>query len=110
MKRKFFLPAVVTLSAIAIGTAFAAKTTDNDALAIANAKIPLAQAVTTAEQHVNGKAAKAEYEQSKTGWAYEVEVVSGAKVFDVVVDGQNGAIIASTEDQNDRDDDHDEKD
>ena len=33
-----------------------------------------------AEQHANGKASRAEYENSKQGWVYDVEVVSGAKV------------------------------
>ena len=83
---------------------------ENDAMAIANAKIPLAQAVTTAEQHVNGKAARAEYENSKQGWVYDVEVVSGTKVFDIKIDAVKGTVISSAEDKADRDDDHDEQD
>ncbi|WHZ11721.1 MAG: Integral membrane protein [Burkholderiaceae bacterium] len=83
--------------------------TENDALAIANAKVPMAQAITAAEQHVNGKASKAEYEQTRQGWAYDVEVVSGAKVFDVRVDADKGTVISSTEDKADRDD-HDKTD
>jgi hypothetical protein len=42
------------------------------------AKISLTQAVTVAEQHANGKA-RAEYENSKQGWVYDVEVVSGPR-------------------------------
>lgn len=83
---------------------------ENDAQSITNAKIPLVQAVTTAEQHANGKAARAEYEHSKHGWVYDVEVVSGTKVFDVKVDAVKGLIISSAEDKADRDDDHDEND
>jgi uncharacterized membrane protein YkoI len=105
------------LSLLAIGIAAAstvaygaAGTTENDAMAITKAKISLTQAVTTAEQHANGKAARAEYENSKHGWVYDVEVVSGAKVFDVKVDGDKGTVISSAEDKADRDDDHDEKD
>ena len=96
----------------AVGTvAYAAQAgTENDAMAIAKAKITLAQAVTTAEQHANGKAARAEYENSKQGWVYDVEVVSGAKVFDVKVNADKGMVISSTEDKMDRGDDHDEKD
>lgn len=91
--------------------AFAAQgSMENDAMAITKAKISLAQAVTTAEQHVNGKAARAEYENSKQGWVYDVEVVSGAKVFDVKVDADKGTVISSAEDTSDRDDDHDKKD
>lgn len=95
----------LSLLALAIATgaaAYAAKDgTENDALAAAGAKITLAQAVATAEQHANGKASKAEYEHSKQGPLYEVEVVSGAKVFDVKVDADKGTVISSTEDRHD---------
>ncbi|MFZ3222617.1 MAG: PepSY domain-containing protein [Rugosibacter sp.] len=99
-------------TAIASGTvAYAAQGgMENDAMAITKAKIPLAQAVTAAEQHANGKAARAEYERSKHGWVYDVEVVSGVKVFDVKVDADKGTVISSAEDKADRDDDHDKND
>jgi len=90
--------------------AYAGKNMENDALAIVNAKIPLAQAVTTAEQHVNGKASRGEYEQSKQGWVYDVEVVSGAKVFDVKFDADKGTVISSVEDKAAHDDDLDKRD
>lgn len=80
---------------------------ENDAMAIGKAKISLVQAVTTAEQHASGKAAKAEYENSKHGWVYDVEVVSGAKVFDVKVDADKGTVISSAQDKADHDDDND---
>jgi uncharacterized membrane protein YkoI len=82
---------------------------ENDALAISNAKIPLTQAVSAAEQHVGGKAARAEYENTRQGWAYDVEVIKGSQVFDVRVDADKGTVISSTEDKADRDD-HDERD
>jgi uncharacterized membrane protein YkoI len=103
--------AALALGLITLGTAaFSAQTMENDAAGIANAKITMIQAVTAAEQHANGKAARAEYEQAKAGWVYDVEVVSGAKVFDVKVDADKGTIISSVEDKADRDDDHDQKD
>jgi uncharacterized membrane protein YkoI len=83
---------------------------ENDAIAVTKARTPLAQAVTTAEQHVNGKAARAEYENSKHGWVYDVEVVSGTKVFDVKVDADKGTIISSAEDKADHDGDNDKED
>lgn len=83
---------------------------ENDAMAIAKAKIPLIQAVSVAELYVNGKAIRAEYENSKQGWVYDLEVVSGAKVFDVRIDADKGTVISSAEDSADRDDDHDKKD
>ena len=103
---------VLAIAIAAAGTAaYAAQGgMENDALAIAKARIPLAQAVATAEQHANGKAARAEYENSKHGWIYDVEVVSGAKVFDVKVDADKGTVISSAEDKSERDDDHDEQD
>lgn len=65
-----------------------------------------------AEQHANGKASKAEYERTnKRGqWVYDVEVVAGAKVFDTKVDPTSGAVLSSTQDKVDNDDEHDEKD
>jgi uncharacterized membrane protein YkoI len=83
---------------------------ENDALAVAKARIPLAKAVSIAEQHTNGKAARAEYEHSKQGWVYDVEVVAGAKVYDVRVDADKGTVISSVEDKTDHDDDHDKQD
>lgn len=83
---------------------------ENDATALLKAKIPLVQAVTVAEQHANGKASHAEYEYTKQGWVYDVEVVSGSKVFDVRVDADQGIVISSAEDHADRDDHHDKRD
>ncbi|MBG6075285.1 PepSY domain-containing protein [Polaromonas sp. CG_9.11] len=107
--RKFSLLAVALAAAGSVAYA-ATGGMENDAIAIAHAKIGLVQAVTVAEQHANGKAARAEYENSKQGWVYDVEVVSGAKVFDVKVDADKGTVISSAEDKADRDDDHDPKD
>lgn len=110
MSRYSKLP-VLVLALGAVGTTAYATAMENDAMAIAKARISLTQAVTTAEQHVNGKAAKAEFERSKQhGWVYDVEVVSGARVFDVKVDPDKGAVIASAEDKADNDDGHDEQD
>ena len=104
----------ITLVAFALASvgamAYAAKNMENDAMAIAKAKIPMTQAITVAEQHASGKAARAEYEQTKTGWAYDVEVVSGAKVFDVKIDAEKGTVISSVEDKADHDDDNDKQD
>jgi uncharacterized membrane protein YkoI len=83
---------------------------ENDAMAINEAKIPLTRAIAVAEQHVNGKASRAQYEDSKQGWIYDVEVVSGVNVFDVKVNANKGTIISSAEDKADHDDGHDEQD
>jgi uncharacterized membrane protein YkoI len=97
--------------AAAVGTACAdnAKGSSNDAAAIASARTSLVAAVTTAEQHVQGKAVRAEYEQQKGGqWVYEIEVVAASGVFDVKIDADKGAVIASTADKVDADNDKDD--
>ena len=105
MKRKTLLAALASaLAAAAAAAAFAAETAPNDAQAIERATVTLPQAVAAAEQHVGGKAARAEFEHSKSfGWIYDVEVVAGAKVFDVKVDAKMGQVLASTLDEVDRD-------
>ncbi|WP_313951389.1 PepSY domain-containing protein [Accumulibacter sp.] len=96
------------------GAAYAARSTENDALAINRAKIPIAQAISIAEKQHTGRASQAEFEHTKQGAIYEIEVVAGAKVFDVKVDADKGTILSSAEDNVDRhegrDEDHVEKD
>ena len=83
----------------------------NDAAPVTGAKVTLDAAIKAAEAHVRGKAAKAEYERQKGGqYVYDVEVVAGAKVFDVKVDADKGTVIASNEDKADADDGGDEAD
>ncbi len=110
MKRKTHLIVLAALSAATIGTAYGAKVMENDALAIESAKIGLTQAVTAAEQHVGGKASRAEYEKHNGQWVFDVEVVNGKKVMDVKVDPASGKVIAATNDKADHDDGHDQAD
>jgi uncharacterized membrane protein YkoI len=110
MKRKFYLATFAALSATALSGAYAAKSSENDALAVATAKIGLAQAVTAAEQHVGGKAARAEYEKHKGQWVFDVEVVKGKAVMDVAVDATTGNVISADEDKEDHDDQRDKAD
>ncbi len=111
MKRKlFYLVALVVLSASATGSAFAADVMENDALAIQTAKVGLSQAVITAEQHVAGRASRAEFERHNGQWVFDVEVVSGTKVMDVKVDPESGKVLTATEDKVDHDDKHDKED
>jgi uncharacterized membrane protein YkoI len=108
MKRKLYSTLLAGLVAIAVGGAYAAQSAkENDALAIASAKIDLTQAIAAAEQHIGGKAARAEYERSKGQWVFDIEVVKGTTVMDVKVDAANGKILAATEDKTDHDDDKD---
>lgn len=61
---------------------------ENDAMSIVHTSVTLAQAVTAAEQHVQGK-----------GW-----VVGDGKAYDVRVDANRGTVLAATVDSADRDD------
>lgn len=109
---KVFVPAVLLTTASVVGAlAYAAKNeAENDALEVAKAKVSLSQAVTLAEQHLNGKASRAEYERTKQGPAYEIEIVSGDKVFDVRVDAEQGSILSSAPDTGDRGKDREDRD
>jgi uncharacterized membrane protein YkoI len=114
MKRRILVPAVVaaaSVSAFALSGVYAvANSSENDALAILTAKIDLTKAVATAEQHVGGKASKAEYERHKGQWVYEIEVVKDKKVMDVKVDATSGSVISATEDLADKGNDEDKDD
>ncbi|WP_156906816.1 PepSY domain-containing protein [Desulforegula conservatrix] len=94
---------LVVFSMFFIGIAHAAEVTKTDVPIIIQAKIPIAQAITAAERHVNGKAIRAEFMKNKNNqWIFDIEVVSDANIFDVKVDADNGTIISSTEAKNDR--------
>ena len=104
MNRKLSAALVAALSAAAIGSADAAQSDRNDALAISTAVISLTRAVTAAEQHVGGKASRAEYELDDGQWIYEVEVVRDGTVMDVKVDAASGKVLVATEDATEHDD------
>ena len=61
-------------------------------------------------QQVGGKATKAELEQHKGQWVFDVEVVRDRKVSDVKVDASTGKVTSVSDDKADNDDEHDEKD
>lgn len=100
MIRKTTLSILAATLATAGAVAFAARgAAENDALAVLQAKVSLTQAIAAAEQHAGGKAAKAEFEHSRQGPVYEVEVVAGTKVFDIKVNADKGSVISSVEDK-----------
>jgi uncharacterized membrane protein YkoI len=101
MKRKLVLATIAALTVAAIGSAYAAKSEENDAAALAQTKISLTQAIAAAEQHVNGKAARAELEDENGTIVYGVEVLSGTKTMDVKVDVRDGKILSAQADTED---------
>jgi uncharacterized membrane protein YkoI len=114
MKRKLLPAAIAALVAVTLGGvgAYAANSNsrENDALAIAGAKVGLAQAIAAAEQQVGGKASKAEFEQHKGQMVFDIEVVKDHKVSDVKVDAATGKVLSVADDKADNDDEQDEKD
>lgn len=106
MTRKLYLT-LGALSAATAGGVYAANFMENDALAVANAKVSMSQAVAAAEHHIGGRAARAEYERHDGQWVFDVEVVKGARVVDVKVDPASGAVLASSDDEFDNDDNRD---
>jgi uncharacterized membrane protein YkoI len=90
--------------------AFAANKMEDDARPLAMAPISLSQAIASAEHHSGGKAAKAEFEHTKAGWAYNVEIVNGTKTVDVHVSSDTGTVISAEDDKTDQNDEQDEKD
>jgi len=103
--------AVLALTMAVIGgSAYAANEKANEVQAISQTKTSLTQAIATAEQHVKGKASRADLEQGKSGWIYDVEVVSGQTIFDVRIDAASGAVLASTEGRSEHDGDHNNQD
>ena len=115
MKRstKISLSACALATVVSVGVIAAnAGAPQNDALSVTQAKVSLTEAVSAAERHANGKAARAEYERSASPgqWVYDVEVIAGTKVLDVKVDATTAAILSSTADSAEYDDEHDKKD
>jgi uncharacterized membrane protein YkoI len=110
MKRTLSLLLFAVVSASSIGSIYAADSNKNDALAVMTNKISLSQAVTTAEQHVNGKAVRAELEKHNDHRVFDVEVINSKKVMDVTVDPVSGKVLSVTEDKTDHDDDFDKAD
>ncbi len=73
----------------------------DEGAALAHAKVSLVQAVTAAEQDVQGKAVRAELEEEHGKWIYEVEVVNGNAVTNMKVDSLDGKILSRKADRED---------
>ena len=104
-----FLAVIIATASFAVYAYKGSGQAEKDALSINRAHITLAQAIGIAEkQYPGSRASEAEFEYSKkTGWAYDIEVISNAKAWDVKVDPQKGMIISALEDGVDYDDEPD---
>jgi len=57
------------------------------------AKISLIEAIKAAEQNTGGKALEAELDDGSNAVQFEIEILKGGKVYEVLVDGTTGKII-----------------
>jgi uncharacterized membrane protein YkoI len=95
--------AVVALFASSMAYAGREHRKENDeALALAKTKINLTQAIAAAEQHLQGKAIRAELEDENGNFVYGVEVAEGNSVKDVKVSTLDGKILSVQADREDR--------
>lgn len=95
---------LVGVTVLGTAVAFAgsgAREHDNDAAVLAQTKISLTQAIATAEQHVQGKAVRAELEEENGTFVYGVEIVKGTQVTDVKVNSDDGRVLSAQADQAD---------
>lgn len=60
-----------------------------------NAKTPIAQAITAAEQKTGGRAMKVEVEREKGNYVYEIKTVSKDKVVKAFVDPASGKVTGT---------------
>jgi uncharacterized membrane protein YkoI len=101
MKRKLLYVAAVAATLAGFGTAYASRASEADSAVLAQAKIGLGQAITAAEQHVKGKAVRAELENENGAPVYGVEVLAGTQSTDVKVDARDGRILSAQADRPD---------
>ena len=107
MQRKNLIPSLIMAVGVATagGLAYAQQpgVTQNDAMAnVAQARISLAQAIATAEQHTGGRASHAALQNENGRLVYGVEIANGATATDVKVDATDGRVVAAEADQADR--------
>ena len=107
MQRKLLIPALIMTASVATagGLVYAQQSggTQNDAMTdLAKTGISLVQAVTAAEQHVGGKASRAELENENGRLVYGIEVANNAQTVDVKIDAVNGSVVSAQLDQGDQ--------
>lgn len=69
---------------------------------LASSIVGLDQAIAIAEALVHGRATRAGIKDEAGLFAYQVEVLTGDRLFDVTVDSRSGKVLSSTADQVDR--------
>jgi uncharacterized membrane protein YkoI len=105
MIRKTILPVAVA-GMIAIGVSAAAyarnENATDEAAIIANAKVSMVQAITTAEQQVGGKAVGTGIEDQDGTVYFEVQVLKNGTRHKVLIDPQTGKVVKTVAGDNER--------
>jgi uncharacterized membrane protein YkoI len=103
--RNIILPAlaIMAMAAGALSPAFADHSNEHkEATALlASTKLTLAEAVSKAEAlHLDSRALDAELDQNADGKAvWEITVVTADKIYDVILDAENGGVMSNIEDR-----------
>jgi uncharacterized membrane protein YkoI len=103
-RSKLAIIGALTAAALATSAVYAGENSSDDeidAATLAKANVALDQAITVAEQHTQGKAVQAEFEEENGKLVYEVEVMKGATAMDVKVDATTGAVLSAKADKPD---------
>src|ERR1700681_4602161 len=103
------LTVVSVLTAGALGAAVAAHAKDkelqtNEAAIMVNAKVTMAQAIATAEQHTGGKAIGTGIEDENGTVLLEVQVLKDNQKHSVLIDPQSGQVVKVAIDDEEDDD------
>lgn len=106
MKRSRVTGVLIALLAVSTAAtlAWGKQKSENEALALANAKVLLSQAVDNALSVVPGQALSAELDDEESPAVFVVEVFSQGQTYEVTLDTQNGVMLKKQLDREDRDD------
>ncbi len=85
---------LVTCTAVSVAQASESKEKETNELKLfSQAKISLVDAIKAAELKTGGKALEAELDDEANTVQFEVEVLKGGKIHDVIVDGKTGIVL-----------------
>ncbi|MGX9934920.1 PepSY domain-containing protein [Advenella kashmirensis] len=81
------------------GMAAAQSNHQQEAQAINEAKVTLAQAVQTAESETGAKAVEVDFDRENNVWSYEVTTLKPGTKYELVIDANTGKVISRKEEQ-----------
>ena len=96
----------VSTAAIAVGQSTTTKTEVSEAVAAAQSKISLEQAIVIAKKTMKGEIVSADFDQHdhSAGGNYEVNIVNNNTEYEVKIDANSGKILSNKQDKLDKED------